>query len=119
MIGGQAAAQRPVQAASQPAIHPPVQAAIQPPIQAQAPVMTAPVGSPVFAPPPLSSTGYPAGLMSPGGASMGSYAPPTRPPTRHPPAPARRASSRVLWWVLALVVIAAGAGTAAGILLSK
>jgi hypothetical protein len=37
---------------------------------------------------------------------------------RRPPAP-RRAQSRFLWWVIALLAIGAAGGTVAGLLLSK
>ncbi|HMG23044.1 MAG TPA: hypothetical protein VK607_17030, partial [Kofleriaceae bacterium] len=79
---------------------------------AQSPVMTPPVGSPVYATPPLSPTPYPlAGGPMP--HPMGSY------PVRHPPAPVSRGSSKLLWWVIALLAIGAAGGTVAGLLLSK
>jgi serine/threonine protein kinase len=96
-IGGLAAAQSPAALAQ---VQPPLQ-----PLQPQAQVMTPPVGSPVFVRSP-QPTPYPL---------MGQYSQ----PARHPPAPARSAPSRFLWWVIALLAIAACAGTAAGLLLSK
>ena len=87
-----------------------------------APVMTPPVGSPVYAPHaphmPHTPTPYP-GSPAPGSpipqhGGLHGYAPP-----RLPPAPATRPPSKLLWWVLALLAIGAAGGTVAGLLLSK
>ncbi|TMQ22584.1 MAG: hypothetical protein E6J91_01140 [Deltaproteobacteria bacterium] len=88
------------------------------PLMPQPQVMTPPVGSPVFVPRPPHPTPFPpaplAG-MPPGGAPLGTYPR----PVRHPPARARRGPSKFVWWVFALLVIGASAGTAAGYLLTR
>jgi serine/threonine protein kinase len=73
--------------------------------------MTPPVGSPSYGRRPPQPTPYPIG---PAGMAQGGYPH----PARHPPAP-RRSPSKLLWWVIALLAIGAGAGTVAGLLLSK
>src|SRR5262249_46378916 len=80
-----------------------------------APVMTPPVGSPIYAAHTHTPTPYPGAPGSPmPHGPLGGYAPP-----RLPPAPAPRAPSKLLWWVLALLAIGAAGGTVAGLLLSK
>jgi hypothetical protein len=70
------------------------------------PAMTPPVGSPVYPPQQLTppyQLGHP----------IATY------PVRHPPAPAARRSSRILWWVIALLAIGAAGGTVAGLLMRQ
>ncbi|HEX3763389.1 MAG TPA: protein kinase [Kofleriaceae bacterium] len=86
------------------------------PIAPLSPMMTPPVGSPIYA--PLTPTPYPlapGGPIHHGGLPMGAY------PVRHPQAPRRAGllSGRLLWWVIVLLAVGASAGTLAGILLSK
>ena len=66
----------------------------------------------MYATPPLSPTPYPL-VGGPMPHPMGSY------PVRHPPAPVSRRSSKLVWWVIALLAIGAAGGTVAGLLLSK
>ena len=113
---------------------PPASAAPHPGPQPQ--VMTPPVGSPVYNPHPPTPYPIPPGgpLAGPSGGLPGGP-PGGRPGTpmmhgaslpmgtyphaaRRPPAP-RRAQSRFLWWVIALLAIGAAGGTVAGLLLSK
>ncbi len=87
------------------------------------PGLTPPVGAPVYAPlsptqPPPQSPPYSSSsaALAPGspfghGALPGTY------PVRHPQAP--RGSGKLLWWVIVLLAIGAGAGTLAGFWLSR
>jgi eukaryotic-like serine/threonine-protein kinase len=89
-----------------------------PPPMPQLPaVMTPPVGSPVYQPhPPTPYPITPPGPMHGAPLPLGTHPYPAH-PARHPPAP--RSPSKLLWWVIALLAIGAGAGTVAGLLLSK
>jgi len=84
-------------------------------------VMTPATGSP-FAPQPMTSTPYP---MAPGGSAMQGGAPMPMgmyPPVAHYPQLAGRplrSSKKIIWWVLALLVIGAGVGTAMALLFGK
>jgi serine/threonine-protein kinase len=94
------------------------------PIQAPPPVATPPTGSP-YAPRPMTPTppppygGMHGGMHAPmvghgGGmpSPLPSYAPPS-----YPAMPQQR--SRLIWWVLALLAIGAGVGTALALVFSK
>jgi serine/threonine-protein kinase len=72
-----------------------------------APQLTPPVGSPVYMATPMSPTPYPLAQ-----GPMG-Y------PVRRPPAPASRGPSKIVWWVIALLVFGAAGGAIAGLLLSR
>jgi len=89
-----------------------------PPLSQMPAMMTPPVGAPVYRPhPPTPYPITPPGPMHGAPLPMGTHHYPAH-PARHPPAP-RRSPSKLLWWVIALLAIGAGAGTAAGLLLSK
>ena len=75
--------------------------------------MTPPIGSPVYPPTPANYPLAPGSPIAPRGAPLGGY------PQRLPPAPSARTSSRLLWWVIALLAIGAAGGTLAGLLLSR
>jgi serine/threonine-protein kinase len=92
-------------------------------------VMTPPPGSPLFAPPPMSSTPYPMGHAGPAmhdGGPMGTYPPHAYPPHAYPPqmmgtypllpGTRPRRYKTIVWWVLALLALGAGVGTAAALL---
>jgi serine/threonine-protein kinase len=88
---------------------PPLMGHAPPQALPQPQVMTPPVGSPVFMQSPHQPTPYPPlpGLL------------PYPQAARHPPAPVRAASRRLLWWVLGLLAVGAAGGTVAGLLLSR
>jgi serine/threonine-protein kinase len=94
----------------------PMRGPIAPPQQA---VMTPPAGSPLFAPQPMPSTPYPA--APPGSAAHGGGPMPMAvypPATPYPPlagAP-MRSPKLLVWWVIALLAIGAGVGTAMALL---
>jgi hypothetical protein len=92
------------------------------------PVMTPPAGSPLFAPQAIPTTPVPyppapsaahAGFGMHGGAAMpmpgGSYPQPAYPQRAASP----RSSTRIIWWVIVLLAIGAGVGTAVALLVSK
>ncbi len=92
-----------------------------PPVSHLPPVMTSPAGS-TFPPQPIGSTPYP---MAPAGSAMHGGGP--MPMGMYPPvaqypqlAGARlRSPKKIVWWVLALLVIGAGVGTAMALLFGK
>jgi serine/threonine protein kinase len=77
------------------------------------PVMTPPIGSPMFAQ-QATSTPYPPAAHGP----MGTY---PQVPQYQNPAQLRtqRSSRRFVWWVIALLAVGAGVGTALALLFSK
>jgi eukaryotic-like serine/threonine-protein kinase len=93
------------------------------------PVMTPPGGSPLFAPRPMTPTppppayhppGPPGGSLLHGGtptpmppSSMGSY-----PQVAHYP-PMQRSSRALVWWILGLLALGAGVGTALALLFGQ
>ncbi|HEU4733026.1 MAG TPA: protein kinase [Kofleriaceae bacterium] len=101
------------------------------------PVMTPPVGSPMFAPHAMPSTPVPGSHPAPyppapsvGPPPPGMHgAPPASMPmgmgsypqaAHYPRAGVRRGSStRIVWWLIALLVLGAGAGAAIALLVSK
>jgi serine/threonine-protein kinase len=85
-------------------------------------IMAPPTGAPPFAPQGMPPTPYPtapAGSAMHGGGptSMGTY-PQAAPYPQRTAAPAR-SSKTIVWWVIALLAIGAGVGTAMALLLGK
>jgi len=88
------------------------------PVSQLPPAMTPPIGSP-FAPQPIAPSPYP---MAPAGSAMhggGQVPMGMYPPVAQYPGTSLRSSKKIVWWVLALLVIGAGVGTAMAFLFGK
>jgi eukaryotic-like serine/threonine-protein kinase len=79
-----------------------------------------PTPPPPYGPPPgLHNGPHNAPRMQGGGGAMLTPMPSYAPPGSYPHLPQQRSSRRLVWWVIALLAIGAGVGTAMALLFSK